>query len=61
MTPVVPFHVAEILRDACDAAVFLATPKEPISVGMYYKDFHQLQDDEVKKLLNRAWEHLPER
>jgi putative phosphoribosyl transferase len=58
-SPVVPHAVADILRDACDDAVFLAIPKELISVGMYYKDFHQLHDDEVKKLLNRAWEILP--
>ncbi|HEU0097021.1 MAG TPA: phosphoribosyltransferase family protein [Rhizomicrobium sp.] len=60
-TPVVPQHVAEILDDACDDAVFLAMPEELISVGMYYKDFHQLHDDEVKRLLNRAWEKLPDR
>jgi predicted phosphoribosyltransferase len=58
-TPVVPYVAVDILRSACDDAVFLVTPKELNSVGMYYKDFHQLRDDEVKKLLNRAWEFLP--
>lgn len=58
-SPVVPYHVAELLRDECDDAVFLAAPKDLVSVGMYYKDFHQLRDDEVKQLLNRAWEKLP--
>jgi putative phosphoribosyl transferase len=59
--PVVPDRIAEALRDACDATVFLATPRDLVAVGMYYKDFHQLHDDEVKRLLNRAWETLPER
>jgi predicted phosphoribosyltransferase len=58
-SPVAPHHVAELLRNACDDAVFLATPKDLISVGMYYKDFHQLHDNEVKQLLDRAWDRLP--
>jgi putative phosphoribosyl transferase len=58
-SPVVPYVSVDSLRSACDDAVFLATPKELISVGMYYKKFPQLRDDEVKKLLNRAWESLP--
>jgi putative phosphoribosyl transferase len=58
-SPVVPQYVAELLRGECDDAVFLATPKDLISVGMYYKDFHQLHDDEVKQLLNHAWDKLP--
>jgi hypothetical protein len=53
-SPVAPQAIADILSDVCDDAVFLATPKELISVGMYYKEFHQLHDDEVKNLLNRA-------
>jgi putative phosphoribosyl transferase len=58
-SPVVPDFAAEVLRQECDAAVFLATPKDLVAVGMYYRDFHQLRDDEVKQLLDQAWEHLP--
>jgi predicted phosphoribosyltransferase len=59
--PVVPDRVAEALRDTCDGTIFLSTPRDLIAVGMYYRDFHQLRDDEVKRLLNRAWETLPAR
>jgi putative phosphoribosyl transferase len=59
--PVVPDRVAEALRDTCDGTIFLSTPRDLIAVGMYYRDFHQLRDDEVKRLLNRAWEKLPAR
>jgi putative phosphoribosyl transferase len=57
--PVVADFVAEALRSACDKALFLATPKNLVSVGMYFKDFHQLRDEEVKQLLDRAWADLP--
>jgi putative phosphoribosyl transferase len=57
--PVVADFVAEALRAACDEAVFLATPQDLASVGMYYRDFHQLRDDEVKRMLSQAWDTLP--
>jgi putative phosphoribosyl transferase len=59
--PVVADSVAEALCSDCDSALFLATPKDLISVGMYFNDFHQLRDEEVKQLLNRAWADLPAR
>jgi putative phosphoribosyl transferase len=59
--PVVADFVAEALRSECDNALFLATPRDLASVGMYFKDFHQLRDGEVKQLLNRAWADLPAR
>jgi putative phosphoribosyl transferase len=57
--PVAPIDVAEALRKVYDDTMFLATPENFVSVGMYYRDFHQLSDDEVKKLLDRAWNILP--
>ncbi len=57
--PVVPIDVAEALRKVYDDTMFLATLENFVSVGRYYRDFHQLSDDEVKKLLDRAWDILP--
>lgn len=57
--PVAADIVANSLREACDQLVVLAAPRDFVSVGMYYRDFRQLQDDEVRALLNRAWSILP--
>lgn len=57
--PVVADFVAEVLHEICDDLIALATPRDLVSVSMYYKDFHQLHDGEVKSLLNRAWDILP--
>lgn len=57
--PVVADFVAEVLHEICDDLIVLATPRDLVSVSMYYKDFHQLHDGEVKSLLNRAWDILP--
>lgn len=59
--PVVADYVADALREVCDDLICLAAPGDLVAVGQYYKDFHQLADDEVKRLLDRAWETLPAR
>ena len=57
--PVVVDYVAHSLRELCDDLICLAAPSELAAVGQFYKDFHQLTDDEVKRLLDQAWAQLP--
>ena len=57
--PVVSDFAAAGLRAASDEAIFLVTPDDLVAVGAYYKDFHQLGDDEVTQLLHQAWANLP--
>ena len=53
-TPVAPAETAEMLRAECDDLVCLATPEDFMAVGIYYEDFHQVDDQEVQELLQRA-------
>lgn len=57
--PVIADFVAEALREACDELIYLAAPRNLVAVGIYYKDFHQLRDEEVRTLLRQAWAELP--
>jgi putative phosphoribosyl transferase len=57
--PVVVDRVADTLRASCDELISLATPGDMVAVGQFYKDFHQLTDDEVKNSLEQAWKVLP--
>lgn len=59
--PVVADEVADTLRQVCDDLISLATPADLMAVGQFYRDFHQLTDDEVKRLLDQAWKSLPAR
>lgn len=52
--PVAPAETAASLRQLCDEAVFLVMARDFLSVGFFYKDFHQLDDHEVTDLLERA-------
>ena len=52
--PVAPAETAEMLRAECDDLVCLATPEDFMAVGIYYEDFHQVDDQEVQELLQRA-------
>ncbi len=46
-TPVIPVQTSELLRRECDQLVALATPREFSSVGQFYLDFQQTEDQEV--------------
>jgi putative phosphoribosyl transferase len=52
--PVAPAETATKLRADCDDVVFVATPEDFAAVGSYYEDFRQLEDIEVKNLLEQA-------
>jgi putative phosphoribosyl transferase len=50
--PVAPAETAASLRADCDEAVFLLVPEQLIAIGVYYEDFHQLDDEEVRNMLS---------
>jgi putative phosphoribosyl transferase len=52
--PVAPASAIEGLRPEVDELVCLATPEEFYAIGQFYLDFHQVSDDEVVTLLERA-------
>jgi len=52
--PVAPPDTLTALRTEVDEAVSLETPVELGAIGFYYRDFHQMSDDEVTDLLARA-------
>jgi putative phosphoribosyl transferase len=52
--PVAPPDTAEMLRRECDQAVFLATPENFTALSIYYEDFRQLDDSDVRELLEHA-------
>ena len=43
-----------LLKEAADRVVVLSAPVDFMAVGQFYRDFHQLSDDEVRELLRRA-------
>jgi len=53
-TPVAPPDTLERLRPQVDQVITLATPHALGAIGMFYKDFRQVSDDEVVDLLRRA-------
>jgi predicted phosphoribosyltransferase len=51
--PVAPLESVERLHSEVDAIVCLETPIEFGAIGYYYRDFHQVGDDEVIATLKR--------
>ncbi len=54
--PVGPPATVERLRQLVDQAVVLDTPEPFWAVGMFYEDFRQISDAEVKALLNQFYD-----
>jgi putative phosphoribosyl transferase len=52
--PVAPPETLAQLREEADEAICLATPLMFGAIGFYYRDFHQMSDEEVTDLLARA-------
>lgn len=46
-TPVIARQTLANLCTECDLAVAVQVPEDLSAVGLYYEDFHQLEDDEV--------------
>ncbi|MRI84282.1 MAG: phosphoribosyltransferase [Nitratiruptor sp.] len=53
-TPVAPPDALALLREAADEVVVAQVPRDFMAVGQYYRDFHQLDDQEVMALLDAA-------
>jgi putative phosphoribosyl transferase len=55
--PVAAFETARSLRGDADTVVCLSTPPHFQAVSMWYEDFRQISDDEVRSLLLEAAAH----
>lgn len=49
--PTAPIETCEALRHEVDEVVCATTPDPFMAVGVWYRDFHPVSDDEVRKLL----------
>ena len=52
--PVAPAETCEEFRKEVDEVVCAATPEPFQGVGLWYDNFSQISDEEVRQLLNRA-------
>lgn len=52
--PVAPADTVLSLRGVVDDVICLLTPQTFFGIGEYYRDFHQLSDDEVMSYLRKA-------
>jgi putative phosphoribosyl transferase len=52
--PVATPDALQQLRPEVDEIVCLETPEDFFAIGQFYEDFHQMSDDEVLTLLDRA-------
>lgn len=53
-TPVCVLDTVESLKDRVDDVICLSTPYEFMAVGLWYRDFKQVSDEEVIGLLKKA-------
>ena len=51
-----PPDTVERLRREADEVICLATPEPFMAISMWYQHFPQTSDEEVKALLQRAWQ-----
>ncbi len=49
--PVAPPDVMALLKEVADEVVVIEIPADFMAVGQFYRDFHQLSDEEVMELL----------
>jgi len=52
--PVSPEDTAELIKKEVDELIVLATPEPFGAVGMHYKDFAQISDEDVVKIIKYA-------
>lgn len=58
--PVAPPDTCEAMREEVDEIVCAVTPEPFRAVGIWYADFSETSDDEVRELLARAARELPQ-
>jgi predicted phosphoribosyltransferase len=56
--PVAAAETCDEFRDVVDEIVCALTPRPFHAVGLWYEDFSQVSDEEVRELLARAAEHV---
>lgn len=54
--PVASKEAVSLVAEEADRVVALATPEPFMGVGVWYDAFDQTSDDEVRRLLNEAWQ-----
>jgi len=54
--PVAPTDTVAALRQEVDAVICPATPEPFLGIGRWYEGFAQVTDEEVRTLLERAWQ-----
>lgn len=59
--PVAPPSTITSLSREADEVVCPETPEPFFGIGLWYEDFEQITDDEVRALLNHAWQNRPTR
>ncbi len=59
--PVAPPSTSIELTTQADEIVCVARPESFFAIGGYYKDFHQVSDEEVRELLQRAAKRVASR
>jgi putative phosphoribosyl transferase len=52
--PVAPAETVAALRSEVDDVVCLETPEPFVAIGLHYRDFHQLSDEDVVRALEDA-------
>ncbi|BAF69188.1 phosphoribosyltransferase [Nitratiruptor sp. SB155-2] len=52
--PVAPPDSLALLKEVADRVIVLQTPPDFMAVGQFYRDFHQLNDEEVMELLSKV-------
>ena len=57
--PVAPPDTIAKLRELADAVICLAEPEPFQAIGLWYVDFSQVSDDEVRDLLDIMWNEAP--
>jgi predicted phosphoribosyltransferase len=59
--PIAPVDTCEAMRKEVDEIVCAVTPEPFRAVGIWYADFSETSDDEVREILARAAQELPAR
>ncbi len=55
--PVAPAATVEMLSEDGDRVVCLETPGEFLAIGEFYSRFDQVEDGEVRRILDESWAH----
>jgi predicted phosphoribosyltransferase len=59
--PVAPSSTIASLSQEVDDVVCPATPEPFFGIGLWYEEFEQMIDEEVRELLKHAWQNHPAR